>query len=117
MAENHKNILPECEQVFIRLEQKIDELVTNTRAINGRYQKHLEEAMPYRSRVDAHEKTLTENGVYKRQIVSALLGIVITIILQVGSFLYLFGGLSKQVEINTQRWDKLIESGTHNDIK
>ena len=113
----HTEILPECNQVFIRIEQKIDELVENTRAINGRYQKHLEESIPYRGKVDSHEKTLTENVVYRRQIISALIGIVFTIIVQVGSFLYLFGGISKQVEINTNRWDKFIAVGEHKEVK
>jgi len=117
METNHIEILPECKQIFIRIEGKIDELVGNTRVINGRYQKHLDESMSYRSKVDMHEKILIENTIYNRQIISAMLGIVVTIIIQVGSFLYLFGGLSKQVDINTERWNKVISAGSHNEVK
>lgn len=104
----HMDMLPECIQVFKRVEEKIDELVTSTRAINGRYQKHLEEAIPYRSKVDEQERKITENSVYKKQIMLSMIGVIFAIILQIATFAYLWGGLSKQVEVNTSRWDRLL---------
>ena len=104
----HMEMLPECIQVFKRVEEKIDELVNSTRLINGRYQKHLEEAIPYRSKVDGIEKLQIENGVYKKQVVLSLIGVIFAIILQIVTFAYLWGGLNKQVEVNTGRWERLL---------
>jgi hypothetical protein len=49
------------------------------------------------------EKGLAEDAGFKRGIITAFLGIAITIIIQVGAFAYLWGGMAKQVEINTGR--------------
>jgi len=38
----------------------------------------------------------------------SLVGVVLAIVMQVMGFVYLWGGLSKQVDINTQRWDAYI---------
>jgi len=104
----HMEMLPECIQVFKRVEEKVDEIVQSTRAINGRYQKHLEEAIPYRSKVDEIEKTVIEAKLIRRQMVGAFGGIIFAIVAQIVTFAVLWGSLTKQVEINTDRWNRLL---------
>jgi len=104
----HMEMLPECVQVFKRVEEKIDELVSNTRAINGRYQKHLEDAIPYRSKVDEIDKSIIESKLIRRQMMGAFGGIIFAIVAQIVTFAVLWGGLTKQVEINTDRWNRLL---------
>jgi hypothetical protein len=52
---HHDGILPECNQVFIRLEDKIDSLIDRTDKINGRYEKHMEESQIYRHKVTKND--------------------------------------------------------------
>jgi hypothetical protein len=106
----HEAPLAECLERYKRLEDKIAlilEVVNSLRdkanEINGRYEHHLEEAIPFRAIVAQHEKRFTENDSYKRQLTGILVSVVIAILLQVGSFLYMWGTLSKQVEVNTGR--------------
>ena len=50
------------------------------------------------------EKTITESATFKTSMIFALLGIILTVVIQIVIFANLYGGLSKQVEINTARW-------------
>lgn len=36
----------------------------------------------------------------------AIIGLILSVVMQVVAFAYLWGGLSKQVQINTVRWEK-----------
>ena len=44
----HSNLLPECKQIFLRLEEKIDSLINRADKINGRYEKHINESELHR---------------------------------------------------------------------
>ena len=48
----HTEIIPECKQMFIRLEEKIDGLIQRADKVNGRYEKHMDESTLYRKKVD-----------------------------------------------------------------
>lgn len=114
---NHMEMLPECIQVFKRVEEKIDVLIDYNKEINGRYQKHIEESVPFRSKVAEIDREIAKHDVYKNQLTGAMTGIVFAIIVQVVSFSYLWGSINKQVEINTNRWDKLLANDAHAEIK
>lgn len=49
------------------------------------------------------EKTITEGVGFRRGVIIALVGIMLTIILQLMTFSYLFGQVNKQVSVNTDR--------------
>jgi hypothetical protein len=53
------------------------------------------------------EKSITMNATFKMSMFTSLLGIAIALIVQIVVFSYLYGGLVKQVEINTHRWENL----------
>jgi hypothetical protein len=101
-------ILPECVQMFKRLEDKVDFLVENTNIINGRYQKHIEESYPVRSKVDELDKIQIKNDIYKNQMIGVQIGIIVTIFVQVCAFSYLWGNITKEVQVNTSRWERLL---------
>ncbi len=54
----HQGILAECEQVFKRLDEKLNTLVNNAEKINGRYEKHIEDSIYYRNRVERHDEKM-----------------------------------------------------------
>ena len=54
----HDTLLPECKQMFARLDEKLDNLITRADRINGRYEKHMEESVLYRRFVDRHEQKI-----------------------------------------------------------
>ena len=54
--------------------------------------------------------SIKDGNSFRRGVVVAIGGIILTIMIQVGTFTFLYGGLYKQVEINTQRWDRLLEN-------
>ena len=58
MADEHTSILAECVQRFDNLSEKLEMLIARSDRINGRYENHLEESTPYRSKVDRHEHRL-----------------------------------------------------------
>jgi hypothetical protein len=106
----HITPLAECTERYKRVEDKIDNinfsirgLVEKSDKINGRYEHHLEEAIPYRSKVDEQERKLLLNESFNRQMVGIQISVVLSILIQIGAFVYLWGGLTKQVEINTGR--------------
>ena len=51
------------------------------------------------------EKTLADDAGFKRGVFLALMSIVLIIVIQVASFSFLFGQMSRQVSINTGRLD------------
>ena len=57
------------------------------------------------------EKGLTEDSGFKRGITTAFVGVFLSMILQVGTFGFLWGGLAKQVEVNTERWERYLDNG------
>ena len=53
------------------------------------------------------EKGLASDSSFKRGIFTMFVGIVLSIVIQIGAFAYLWGGLNKQVDINTGRLNVL----------
>ena len=54
------------------------------------------------------EKSLTDDRGFKHGIITAFVGVFLTMVLQIGTFGYLWGGLAKQVEVNTGRWERYL---------
>ena len=53
------------------------------------------------------EKTISESTSFKTGMVLSVIGITFTLVVQIIIFSYLYGGLVKQVEINTTKWANL----------
>ena len=53
------------------------------------------------------EKATTQGITFKTAMVSSMVGIVVTILIQLAIFSYLYGQLVKQVEVNTGRLTKI----------
>jgi hypothetical protein len=51
----HEKMLPECIQMFKRLDEKLDGLIDRADRINGRYEKHMDESVLFRKMVDRHD--------------------------------------------------------------
>lgn len=49
------------------------------------------------------EKEITQGVTFKTAMVAATIGIVVTIMVQIAVFGYLYGGLTRQVLVNTER--------------
>jgi hypothetical protein len=75
----HESLLPECKIMFKQLEDKIDNLIVG---------------------VEKRDKEHATNG---RWIIGLMATIILTIVIQIGVFLFMWGQLTKQVEINSGR--------------
>ena len=101
--EHSIEVLPECVQIFNRIEEKLDNLVTKADKINGRYDEHLAEAIPYRGKVDMHDNKFCQMEAHRRWLIGLQVSTLTIIVLQIVGFVYLWGQLTKTVEINTGR--------------
>ena len=54
----HFIMLPECLQVFKRIEDKIDVLVKYDEKMNGKYEEHIKDSVYYRNRVERHDEKM-----------------------------------------------------------
>jgi hypothetical protein len=113
----HMQPLAECVERYKHIVDKLDGIAQRLDKINGRYEKHLEEAIPYRSVVDSHKDKFTQMETHRRWVIGIQVTTMIAIFIQIVGFFYLYGGLNKQVDINTSRWDKLIESKIHPEVR
>lgn len=66
-----------------RIIERIDSLDQKVSMTNANMEKHIEQGEKWRL---------------------AIVGVIFAIFCQIGTFLYLWGGLIKQVQINTDRW-------------
>lgn len=64
---------------------------------------HMEMLPECKIMLEAIDKNFKENNDFRKALTQNLFMIVLTIILQIGSFLYLWGRINLQVEINTGR--------------
>jgi len=53
------------------------------------------------------EKEITQGITFKTAMVTSIAGITITLIIELAGFAYLYGMITKQVEINTLRLNKI----------
>ena len=53
------------------------------------------------------EKAITQGITFKTAMVGSMVGIVVLFIVQIGGFLFLYGKLTNQVDVNTLRLNKL----------
>lgn len=54
----HMGLLPECKQMFLNIDQKLDSLLKHDEKINGRYEKHIDEGVFYRNRIERHDEKM-----------------------------------------------------------
>lgn len=52
----------ECKQVFRHIEDKLDGILAQLRRYNNRYDKHIDESVAYRDKVNKHELILSDIG-------------------------------------------------------
>ena len=109
--------LAECTLRYNNIVEKLDGLCQRLDKINGRYEKHLEESIPYRAEVNEHREKFKELAVHRRFVIGLQTSTIITVILQMLTFSYLWGGITKQVEVNTARWTHVINSNSLQGLK
>jgi hypothetical protein len=96
---DHENVILLHENILKNIEEKLDILMKKDNEREDRFDKHILESLVYRGRVESHDKTLTEMGALKYW----LLGTIVTILGAVMIGLITWGGLTKQIEVNTLR--------------
>jgi hypothetical protein len=92
MAGDHK-LIPECKEIFRRLDEKMDRLLNYTDKINGRYEKHIEESTPYRIQIERQEVNLNSIMALRRW----WNGAVLTIVFALLSLAMIWGSLITRV--------------------
>lgn len=100
----------ECREILVGLGRDIMEIKVKAleisdrqKVINGRYDKHIEESADYRIKIERHDQILEEIKELKRW----WWGAIITMALSLLSVAVIWGGLIKQVNINTERLNNL----------
>ena len=76
----HEVILKECEQIFKRLEEKLDDLRERDDKRNGRYDRHCADSEEYREKIVRHDEILKDIVNLKRWWLTAAFSIVAALI-------------------------------------
>jgi hypothetical protein len=106
----HMEPLAQCIERYNAIVEKLDGLVDRFDKINGRYDSHLVESVAYRAAVDAHTKRFDTAEDQTRWIIGVMVSIIMTIIIQISTFAFLWGQLTKRVEVNTYHLDMIDSS-------
>ncbi len=100
------NLPFECREILIGLGRDIMEIKAKTseiairqKEINGKYDKHIEESINYRIKIEQHDLIIDEMNSLKR----LWWGAIITMVASLLSIAVMWGGLIKQVSVNTGR--------------
>lgn len=72
----HGEILKECEQIFKRLEEKLDDLRDRDDKRNGHYDKHCADSEDYREKILRHDEILKDIVNLKRWWLTAAFAII-----------------------------------------
>jgi len=99
----HEQPLAECMERHKSMCDKLDNLIYRLDKMNGRYDDHLKEAIPYRAAVDSHTKKFDQIENQTRWVVGTLVSVILSMLIQISTFAFLWGQLTKRVEINTER--------------
>lgn len=102
----HVDVLPQCIEMFRRVEEKVDLLITRADKINGRYEHHLEESIIRVAQIERHDEAI-KNLVSLKEWGK---GFVATIIIGSISSLIGYGMLLNQVRVNTDRITRIESS-------
>src|SRR3990167_4593907 len=81
-------MINQCNEIFKRLEDKLDGLIEYDKKINGQFEKHIDESYRYRTKIDIHEEQLKNINTLKRW----WYGAIITIIGGIISIAVVWGG-------------------------
>ena len=107
----HFEPLAECVERNKYILEKLSGLVDRFDRINGRYDTHLVESITYRTAVDMHTKRFDSSEKQTQWIIGLMAGVLTTMVMQVVTFAFLWGSLTKRVEVNTDRL-AVIETDT-----
>jgi len=99
----HSEPLAECMERYKAICDKLDGLINRLDKINGRYDAHLLESITYRSAVDSHTKKFEQMEDQTRWIIGILVSLIVTILIQISTFAFLWGQLTKTVESSQDR--------------
>ena len=72
----HGEVLAECEQIFKRLEEKLDDLRDRDEKRNGKYDRHCAESDEYREKIVRHDEILKDIVNLKRWWLTAAFSII-----------------------------------------
>lgn len=109
----HETMLPECVEIFRRIEEKVDSLIQRADKINGRYEKHLEESVGRIAQIERHDeslKNLIGIKVWGR-------GLLTTIAIGAVSSILGYGMLMNQVRIDSVKINDLEHWRTNIDVR
>jgi hypothetical protein len=113
----HYEMLPECIERNKRVEGKLDDIKTSVDKMASRTQSFIDDAIAYHARIMQIERRMDGYDADAKWFKGILVSIVLVIVVQIGGFLFLWGQMTNQVQTNTHRWEALISSGTHGEIK
>lgn len=102
MEERRKHpmqILPECNEIFKRIEEKVDRLIEIDTRRNGKWDEHIKTSIDYRMKVENHETILSNIVELKRW----WYGAVFTISLCIVSLAVGWGMAINQIKVNTEK--------------
>jgi hypothetical protein len=92
-------ILPVCLEIFKRIEDKVDLLINQTEKIHDKFS----EITELRQAVKEHEKKFSQLDVHRRWAIGIEISTITIIAIQIVGFVYLWGNLTKTVEVNSGR--------------
>ena len=105
----HLQPLAECLERNKAIFDKLESLILRLDKMNGRYDSHLIESVTYRTAVEAHTKRFDSAEKQTQWIIGLMVSMLLTIVLQVCTFAFLWGQLTKRVEVNTDRLAEIEE--------
>jgi hypothetical protein len=109
----HESPLAECIERYKRIDEKLDMVISRLDKVNGRYEKHMDDSINRVAMLESHDSILKDYVSIKAWI----RGLTFTMVLVLFSGAVAWGMLKNQVDVNTERWNKIIESGTHQELQ
>lgn len=103
--EHSKVILPVCIEIFKRLEDKVDTLLDKTDKLNEKFI----EINELKEKVKLHEAKFVGLETNHKFVIGILSSIVVAILIQIGTFLYFWGDLNRQVNMDSRRIETIEE--------
>ena len=105
----HNKPLAECIERYKAVCERLEVVLDHLDKMNGRYDNHLLESVTYRAAVDAHTKRFDSSEKQTQWFIGVLLSMITVIVVQISTFAFLWGQMTKRVEVNTKRLD-IVES-------
>jgi hypothetical protein len=109
---NHDSIILLHEEMFRNLQKSLDALVKADQDRNCRYDNHLKEAIPYRTKVDQNAKDIDDIRKGHREIRGYGITIIILILGWAWASVWWASAINRQVDVNTKRLE-ILERKDH----